>query len=427
MKAPLFALVILVLGAFAAPALAGGYTVTAQSDAPSYVATARITISGTVSPAPGPNTAVIVVISDPIGIAVDIQDDPVDGSTGTFSQVTVAGGGTSCGGGSCWTAGRYFVNVTWGGRGASAVAVTTFEYSPLAPSSASVSCLPVALSVGAASQCTASVSGAGPSMDGESVSFSQAGGTGSVSFPSPATCPLSGKSCSVAVKGISPGTVNIEVSYPGDSYYTASSANASLTVQQAKTATSVTCEPASVEVGGVSTCTATISGWVGAPTGESFEFSQQPPVNGSVTFPSGPACVLGAGGSCYVSLIAATPGAVTIEAAYPGDANNAASSGTASIVALYPQSTTSTTSTSTPSTTSSTSTVSSTSITGVTTSSQTSTQPSGGAPRLAVFAALGVVAAAIVLVALLLRRRAASANPKTAGASRPAPGSSGSG
>jgi len=241
-------LVLFALACVAAPALAASYTVMVQTNQSSYVGIAQIAITGTVFPAPGPNTAVIVVVSNPNHAAVDIESDPVNAVTGSFSQLTVAGGGISCGGSPCWIAGTYLVNATWAGYGATAIGTTTFQYLPNSPASTSVSCAPASFAVGATSQCTASVSGgAGTTRDGETVAFSQTGGSGSVSFSSPATCALSGNSCSVTVTGGSPGPVTIQASYPGDAANAASSGTASVTVTQATTTTSVSCTPPSAE------------------------------------------------------------------------------------------------------------------------------------------------------------------------------------
>jgi cobalamin biosynthesis Mg chelatase CobN len=101
------------------------YTVSVRTDAASYSAAQPITTSGIVSPAPGPNTAVIVTMINPDGkTVVDIQDDPVNPSTGAYTQITVAGGSAG------WVAGTYSVNATWGGNGSTATMITTFAYSP---------------------------------------------------------------------------------------------------------------------------------------------------------------------------------------------------------------------------------------------------------------------------------------------------------
>src|SRR6267143_2065528 len=103
-----------------------------------------------------------------------------------------------------------------------------------ATTTTSVSCIPASLVVktDSTSQCTASVSGAAGTLSGETVTFSEAGGTGSASFPSSETCLLSGTKCSVAVTGSSLGQVTIKASYPGDANDAASSGTASVTIIQ---------------------------------------------------------------------------------------------------------------------------------------------------------------------------------------------------
>jgi hypothetical protein len=123
--APMLATIGLAMAFLTAPAFAATtYTVSVQTDAASYSAAQTITTSGTVSPAPGPNTAVVVTIKNPAGTVVDIGDDPVNPSTGAYTQVTVAGGS------SAWIAGTYSVNATWGGNSSTATMTTTFTYSP---------------------------------------------------------------------------------------------------------------------------------------------------------------------------------------------------------------------------------------------------------------------------------------------------------
>ena len=160
---------------------------------------------------------------------------------------------------------------------------TTFTYAPSPPASTSVSCVPASFVVGATSQCTATVSGgAGTTLDGETLTFTQTGGSGSVSFPGAATCTLSGNGCSITVTGTSLGQAIIRASYLGDASNAASSGNTSVTVLAA-TATSVTCTPSLVDIGGTSTCTATVTGAGGTITGETITFSQPSGETGSVT------------------------------------------------------------------------------------------------------------------------------------------------
>ena len=423
MKRLLLTLFLLALGSLAAPALAASYSVAVQTNQASYVGTAQIAISGTVSPAPGPNTAVIVVVSNPAQAVVDIESDAVNPSTGSFSQLTVAGGGMSCGGSPCWIAGTYLVNATWSGSGGSAVGTATFNYLPAVPLSTSVSCAPASFALGASSQCTATVSGSPISISGETVAFSQTGGPGSVSFPSPATCALSGNACSVAVTGGSPGQVTIQASYTGVN--PAISGTAGVTVTKATTATSVSCAPPNAEganqfeVGLSSSCTVDVSGWAGAVSGENVGFSQtggtgsvtfsplatQGGENGSAAHSPATCALFTAGGqtSCQVTVTGGSVGSATIQAAYGGDTDNAGSSGNTTIEVMLL-----TTIVATPPTTTSSSSSSTVGVTSPTTSSR---PPAGGGLGSAVYIILAAVAVVVVLAlvfgVVIWRRRAA--------------------
>jgi hypothetical protein len=105
------------------PVLGATYTVTLQTDKSAYYGAQPITISGAVSPPPGPETTIVIVIKNPNGIAVGIEDNPVNGTTGAFSEVTVPGGSAN------WVAGTYSVNGTWGGSGVLVSKLVTFSYS----------------------------------------------------------------------------------------------------------------------------------------------------------------------------------------------------------------------------------------------------------------------------------------------------------
>lgn len=82
LKAPVFVLVLFAVASFAAPALAASYSLTVQTNSPSYTGSQKIIINGTVSPSPGPNTAVVLTTTSPGGAVVDFQEDPVNPSTG---------------------------------------------------------------------------------------------------------------------------------------------------------------------------------------------------------------------------------------------------------------------------------------------------------------------------------------------------------
>jgi hypothetical protein len=413
-KAPVLVLILFAVASFAAPALAQTYTISVQTSSPSYSGSQHIIISGVVSPAPAAaNTAVIVFVVNPSNATVDLEYGSVTPVTGSYSVVTVAGGTAN------WIAGRYLVNATWGSSGGSATQTTTFQYSPAATTTTAVSCAPTSFGIGATSSCSATVSGAAGSISGETVTFSQTAGAGgimqqapgSVTFPSPATCTLSGTSCSVTATGATVGPAAIQALYPGDAGNANSSGTANLTVTKAETSTSVSCTPSTVNIPGVSTCTATVTGAAGKIVGETITFSQPSGETGSVNMTSPATCSLSSGGICAISIIGGTPGAVTIEAAYPGDASNAASSGTVSITAVLTSSTVTSSSSSSSSTSTSSSSTSSSSLTSISTSptqtSSASTQSSGGGSGSLIYVVLAVVIIVIVVGVLFWRRRTA--------------------
>ena len=95
----------------AAASCAFSYSLTVQSDSPSYSGNSNITITGQVSPAPGPNTAVLVRVFNPNSVIATAAEVAVNGTTGLYSVSFVAGGS------SAWVDGRYTVNATWGAYG----------------------------------------------------------------------------------------------------------------------------------------------------------------------------------------------------------------------------------------------------------------------------------------------------------------------
>jgi large repetitive protein len=400
--------VTLALVLFVVPAFAASYTITVQTDASTYSGTQAITITGVVSPAPGPNTGVVVVVKSPNGAVVDIGDEAADAVTGAYKHVTVPGGNGN------WTAGTYSVNATWGGPGGSASQVATFSYVvPLTTTTTTVACTsPIAIA--ATSTCTATVAGPKAALTGETVTFSvQSGGSGSVTLPSAPTCSLVFGVCSITVTGATAGSATIKASYPGDSNNAPSSGTGSLSVL-ASTTTTVNCTPTSVAVSATSSCIVTVTGTAGNVAGTVVTFSQASGSTGKAAFPSPASCTLTAGGTCSITVTGAAAGSVTVTAAYPGDANNGASSGSATVAVqaattttTSSSTTTSTTSTSTTTTQTSTSTTSTSSS--ATTSASTSTSSSGGGFGTLAYLAIGLVVAVVAVVGIIVwRRRVAS-------------------
>ena len=157
---------------------------------------------------------------------------------------------------------------------------------------------------------------------GETITFSQSGGTGSVSFGS-TTCALSSEgACSVSVTALTIGSATIEASYAGDSNFGFSSGTFSLTIAS-KSSTSVVCAPSPVDSGSATTCTATVTGT--SPTGTvSWSTSGQGEFSSTT-------CSLSSG-SCSVKYTpSSSDSPVTIKGSYGGDSSNTASSGTFSL------------------------------------------------------------------------------------------------
>lgn len=116
-------------------------------------------------------------------------------------------------------------------------------FNPKLTTTTSVNCHASVVGLGSSTTCTATVTGASGSISGETISWSQSGGTGSVTFPSGTTCALSGASCSITVNGASVGSPMLQASYPGDSNNAASSGTFSLTVNPGVTTTTTTAPP----------------------------------------------------------------------------------------------------------------------------------------------------------------------------------------
>jgi hypothetical protein len=178
--------------------------------------------------------------------------------------------------------------------------------------SIAINCAPQSFLLGMSTTCTATVSGG--SSPGGDVTFLQSGGTGSVSFPNPATCTLASGSCSLTLVGTSPGNPVIQAAYSGDTNNLASSRTLSLAVMAIPTTTDISCTPLSIALGAATTCTATIKGL--SPTGiVSWSSSSATGIFSSSD------CTLSAN-SCQVSYNDTTSGAAVIVASYSGDSNN---------------------------------------------------------------------------------------------------------
>jgi hypothetical protein len=129
-------------------------------------------------------------------------------------------------------AGTFTITASYGGdgnnRGSSSTVSLTIK--PV-KTSLSVSCTSSSVAVGSGVTCTATLTGYYGSVAGETISWSQPSGKGSVSFPSLPTCTLSSAgTCTITVTGTSKGSVTIEVIYSGDTDDLGSSKTAGLKV-----------------------------------------------------------------------------------------------------------------------------------------------------------------------------------------------------
>jgi len=160
--------------------------------------------------------------------------------------------------------------------------------------------------------------------------------TGTVTFTGGATCSLGGNTatatCTGTITGQTIGPLSITANYPGDIGHAASSGTTSVTIVARPTTTTLTCLPASVDIGTATSCTATVTDSSGigtaiTPTG-TVDFT----TNATGTFATLP-CTLAEGttagiASCSVSY---TPSGTTartdmITATYVTDTSHTASS-----------------------------------------------------------------------------------------------------
>ena len=100
------------------------YSLSVSTDQSSYAGSQTIQITGSVSPAPGPSTAVTLKLISPDKTVLGVWEAPVGASTGLFNYSLVAGGSSS------WIAGTFTVNATWGAYPPQLYKQTTFAWSP---------------------------------------------------------------------------------------------------------------------------------------------------------------------------------------------------------------------------------------------------------------------------------------------------------
>lgn len=112
--------------------IAAGATVLVSPDHSSYAASpgTRIAISGTVLPAPGVSgTNATVSITNPNGIQLTLNSDPVNAKTGAFNNLVITGSGAT------WINGTYVIMATWSASANSQAysGSLTFEYGTTSP------------------------------------------------------------------------------------------------------------------------------------------------------------------------------------------------------------------------------------------------------------------------------------------------------
>ena len=191
----------------------------------------------------------------------------------------------------------------------------------LKDSDTKATCLPDSVVAGSPTKvtCRAAVSGHRPE---GTVTWSQTGGTGSVTFAY-TTCTLNYGRCSIKLTGSTVGSVTIQASYGGDTTHLPSTATATLTVK-AKTSLALTCIPSPVASGSASTCTATLSGFSGSVSGEGISWYRMGGA-GAGTF-SSTTCALSPSGSCSITVTGMSAGNIRVGAFYLGDSANSRSS-----------------------------------------------------------------------------------------------------
>jgi hypothetical protein len=167
--------------------------------------------------------------------------------------------------------------------------------------------------------CRARVSGYSPA---GRVTWISTGDSGNVTMGA-SNCILAKGICSVTLKGIVAGGVNLSASYMGDGNNLPSNNTIVLTIRPARTTLAVSCTPTLVRVGGSLKCTAVLKGSFGQVQGETVTWTAVS-LGGSTTA-SSLSCTLSSQESCSVTLTGLTAGKATVLARYVGDNNNGAS------------------------------------------------------------------------------------------------------
>jgi hypothetical protein len=183
----LFAFALAILVGLSGAATAASYSITVQTNSSTYIGAASITVSGQVSPAPGPNTAVFVRVINPNSVIVTASEVPVNGTTGLYSTSFAAGGSAS------WVNGNYVINATWGAYGPTKFALANFAWStsPITTTTSTTSSTTSSTSTSStsststssSSSSTSSTTSSSTSQQTSSTSSTGGGGGGIPEFP----------------------------------------------------------------------------------------------------------------------------------------------------------------------------------------------------------------------------------------------------
>lgn len=272
----------------------------------------------------GSSTTCTVTVSGYSGsITGETVSIAMSGGTGNIATT-----GCALSGGTCSTAvqatgvGTPTIQAAYGGdSGNTGSSGTTSVTITQATTTTHISCVASSDIVGSADTCSATI-GNGYSVSG-TVSWTT---SGQGQFAPANPCSLSSGTCSVNYTPTQTGTVQITGTYSGDTNNAGSSSSYTLTVSKYQSTTVVNCNPQTVIVGSLATCTATVTGY--APTGTVAWTN-----TGTGTFSSKSCTLSGSStGSCQVTF---TPqNSATITATYNGDSNNLGSLGTFQVNAI---------------------------------------------------------------------------------------------
>ena len=203
---------------------------------------------------------------------------------------------------------------------------------------AGVACTPGSIAVGAAATCTATMTGpAGAPAPSGTIDFSDRtnatlgnGGHCALSAVGPST-----SRCAISVTPTATGSDTLTAAYPGDSFYTSTTASTAETGVARATALTVSCSPATQAAGQATDCAVSVTdvaaGAPGTPSGlVTFSAAQG-------SFDTTTCGLIGTGATalCDVNFTANRTGPVTISASYaPDDSIHAPASGSTTVTVV---------------------------------------------------------------------------------------------